>query len=172
MSRSRGNKNSKPKILARQTEELRLMNEGEKLKDIAASVGVSKVTLWRDIQKMSLQFAEGNAGALAQLKKMQVGALLQLVEELHDGELSPDVGNSIRGFLDSVSKILGLDAPTKHLTARVDGTDMRFKAAIAGLSENQIESVYDFARSLAREKQTQVVDASWFPQPEQKALPE
>jgi hypothetical protein len=70
-------------------------------------------------------------------------------------------------------KLRGTATPTKSIQAHVSAdVDLRFKKAVAGLTVEQVESVYAFAAGLPREKRNVVKDASWFPKPEPKLLEE
>jgi hypothetical protein len=138
---------------------------------IAEEVGTNLAAVKRDLAVLATRFKDSADGVFAEAKAQQL-AIFELMEEsLISGQAEPDVVNSWRQIRESISKLLGLDAPTKHLTARVDGTDLRFKAAIAGLSEAQMEEVYLFAQRLPRDYKPQPLDATFFPTPARKELP-
>ncbi|HEV2173032.1 MAG TPA: hypothetical protein VGR71_05670 [Nitrospira sp.] len=175
MTKRRGNKTSTAHRAERQAREIELMNAGKTQADIAAELGISRQTFWRDMTALTTSYTEGNQTAFGKLREMQVGALLDMAREVHEGKIEPEVGNSIRSLLDSVSKLLGLNAPTKSLSvsATVDAHDIRylkFKKAVSGLTETQLEDVLGYATKLPRVVVETVKDASWFPTPEPKKL--
>lgn len=148
------------KIAVRQAKEIELLNAGKHQGEIAKELGISRTTFWRDVCRLTKDYTLGNREAFGQLRDLQVGALMDMAREVHDGTLTPKAGNSIRGFLDSVSKLLGLNAPTKHqnlnVTAKVDshtlGMYERFFVESEGLTDAQFEQVWGFMKSLPREE--------------------
>lgn len=173
MSKPRGNATSKAHRAERHAQEIELMNQGLSQTEIAKTLGISRMTFWRDIQTLTEQYTQGNQEAFTVLRNLQVSACIDMAKEVHDGVIEPEVGNSVRGFLDSVSKLLGLNAPTKHLTATVETGDlftMKCRKAFDGLGDAQIDAELDRIAKLPREAKKTVMDASWFPQPEPKQL--
>ncbi|HEX4424180.1 MAG TPA: HTH domain-containing protein [Terriglobales bacterium] len=170
MTKPRGNKTSAAARAERQAKEIALMNEGKTQAQIADELGISRATFWRDISTLTKNYAEGNQTAFAELRTMQVGALLDMAKEVHDEVITPETGNSIRGFLDSVSRLLGLEAPrrteSRSTNVNVEGGSVenfglykRFFHEIRGLEPDQIELVWDFCNSLVRRP----VDTGWGP---------
>jgi DNA-binding CsgD family transcriptional regulator len=155
MTKSRGNATSKAHRAERQAREIELMNAGKTQTEIAEELGISRQTFWRDIQKLTADYAAGNQPAFAQLREVQVGALLDLAREVHDDAITPEVGNSVRGFLDSVSRILGLNAPVKSVSVRVDdpakmGMYRRFIHETMFVPEPAFEEIWALCHKLSQ----------------------
>ena len=70
--------------------------------------------------------------------------------------------------------LTGTAAPTKSISAHFDAEHsieyLQFKKATSGLSEEQRQKVLHYAESLERMYVAPVMDASWFPAPEQRQL--
>ena len=74
-----------------------------------------------------------------------------------------------------ISKLLGLNAESRAVVAHVSASEhsplfLRFKKAVAGLSDAQVEELLAAAEKMRREPVPALRDASWFPAPEPKAL--
>ena len=120
----------------------------------AEGVQASKTMVARDLQAISretpLEDARHEAHAtLRGLQKFVVSA---------DYMKDTDTVNSLLAIHDRLARLLGLDAPTKSISAKVNADVdpdalvgyRRFVAETRGLDTEQIEAVYKFARSLAR----------------------
>src|ERR1051325_9047730 len=119
VKRPRGNKTREARRAERRQKEIDLMNQGRTQQQMAEELGISRQTFWRDVQELTKQYADGNKESFAELRKLQVGALMDMAKEVHEGTLAPDAGNSIRGFLDSVTRLLGLNAESRSIVAHV-----------------------------------------------------
>lgn len=156
MTKRRGNKTSKAHRAERQSREIELMNAGKTQGEIAADLGISRQTFWRDMNALTKSYTEGNQTAFGKLREMQVGALLDMAREVHDGKIEPEVGNSIRGLLDSVSKLLGLNAPQKSVTMKADvdpatlGLYRRFIHETRWVPETAFEEIWMLCRKLSQ----------------------
>jgi len=143
---------------------------------LASELSVSKRTIFRDLQTLRQQL---NAQNLTEYEKrrdaheqelqLMLDHLLQS-EELDDAEL----GKLFREYKADIAKLRGLNAESRAVVAHVsqsgDLAYLRFKKAVADLSDVQLEDVLDYAAKLPREPRVTVRDASWFPEPEPKLL--
>jgi biotin operon repressor len=174
MSKSRGNKTSKAARAERQARALQLMKEGKTQTAIAEELRISRQTFWRDLQAIEAHYVSGAEADIKQFKEAQYRALMKLEEATAKGIISPDVTNALTRIRDSVAKLLGLNAPTKSVSMSVSQSHdigyLRFKAAVDGLTEAQVETVLAYATALVREPRATIKDASWFPAPEPQLL--
>jgi len=177
MSRARGNPSSQAEIELRREQVIEKLKtaDHQTLTQLAEDLGVSRATLWRDLQAIEARFVAGSAEDVKQFKEAQYHALLKIEEATVKGTIEPDVANALTRIRESVAKLLGLNAPTKSvsLTASVETHDLRylkFEAAADGLDDVQLEEAFDYLRKLPRTPRVTVKDASWFPQPEPKQL--
>ena len=162
MSRPRGNKTSKATRAEREGRVIAKLGENKSQTTIAKEIGVSRSTVWRHLQKMTLLMSENNASQFAELRKTQVGALADMAAEVHRGKVAPDVANAWGGLMKQIASILGLNAPTRTISAKIDANVdpeklvgyRKFVYETRGLDQAQIDQVYAFARSLVRVRET------------------
>lgn len=170
--RGGGRRTSGANIESRRKTTMEKVNQGESQTAIAAELGVSRSTLWRDLESLRLKYSSEASAEFQEYRKKQLEILEQIEKAIVAGIILPDVANAWRQVRADISKLLGLDSPTKHLTAHVDAESsplfLRMKKACAGLGEAQLEEVMRFAAALPRAASAAPKDASWFP----KALPE
>jgi hypothetical protein len=154
-------KQTKIRIANRRARLVKLFAEGKTIsaahKQLAKEgIEVSRATVGFDLQALAalapanIQTARAEAHSeLTALKKFVMGA-----DDMKDTETV----NSLLAIHDRIVTLLGLAAPTKSISAKVnadvDPTALvgyrRFVAETRGLDAEQIEAVYKFARSLAR----------------------
>jgi hypothetical protein len=157
MSRPRGNKTSKAARAARQAKAVELISAGVKQSAIQEELGISRMTFWRDLQAIEARYIEGTAEDVKQFKQAQLAALMRLEEATIKGEVDATTAQALIRIRDSVAKLLGLNAETKHLrvnvnaTANQNGRFHKFVTHVAGLSDVQLEDVFRFAASLPRD---------------------
>jgi hypothetical protein len=98
----------------------------ERIKTVGArptpeEVGCSRMTLWRDLTALEQQ---GQLAITERDRKEMVIAqyevLLRMEKAAIEGELPPEVVNSWNKVRESIAKLLGLNAATKTITARID----------------------------------------------------
>jgi hypothetical protein len=152
------------------------MKEGKAASAIARELRVSRMTFWRDLQAIEAQYVAGSGEDVKQFKEAQYRALIKLEEATAKGTIEPDVANALVRIRDSVAKLLGLNAPTKSVSMNVSAEHsplfLKFKSATAGLTEDQLETVFAYAAGLPREARVTVKDESWFPAPQTPLLTE
>jgi hypothetical protein len=175
--KSRGNKTSKAERAERQSKALELMKTGETQDAIAALLGISRTTFWRDLQTIEARYVEGSQEDVAAFKKSQYEALIRIESATAEGSIEPEVANALVRVRDSVARLLGLNAPIKSIQANVNlnpehSTDyLLFKEACAGLTEDQLHEVYAMARTLPRTWVAPPIEAN-FPPPMVRELTE
>jgi DNA-binding Lrp family transcriptional regulator len=151
----RGDKTSKAQRAERQARALDLMKSGETQEAIAEILGVSRTTFWRDLQAIEARYVEGSKEDVASFKKSQYEALIRIESATAEGSIEPEVANALVRVRDSVARLLGLNAPSKSITAHVDATEnigpyRKFVLACSGLEESQIEQLLVMARNMPR----------------------
>jgi hypothetical protein len=162
----RGNRNSGAKIAARQAKAAEMMNAnpGMGQGELAAALGISRQTFWRDLQSIEARYVDGSAEDVRAFKEAQYKALLQIESATAEGTIPPDVANALTRIRSEVAKLLGLNAPERSITAHVTANtavQYRFLEHSHGLSPDQIEEVFKFMDALPRRK---VSIADCFPQ--------
>jgi hypothetical protein len=176
MKRSRGNKTTKA---VREDREKRIAEElarGTSRRDIQQKLQIkSRTTLWRsvrDLQRRSLLTLDPND--LRTAREAQGKILLKIEESLVSGKLPPDVVTAWTRLRESMARLFGLNAESRslhlHASANTDSLWLRFKKAISGLSETQIEDAIRYLTALPRTPKAVVKDASWFPAPEPRLI--
>jgi DNA-binding Lrp family transcriptional regulator len=120
MSRPRGNATSKAERAARQAKALQLMEEGATQEAIAQLLGVSRTTFWRDLQAIEARYVEGSKEDVAAFKKSQYDALIRIESATAEGSIEPEVANALVRVRESVARLLGLNAETRHLRTNVN----------------------------------------------------
>lgn len=150
------------RIANRRARLMKLFAEGKSTREAAKVLQAegfpraSKAIVARDLQALAAQAPQNIDNArheahatLRGLQKFVVDA-----EDMKDTETV----NSLLQIHDRLARLLGLDAPTKSISAKVNADVdpdalvgyRRFVAETRGLDTEQIEAVYKFARSLAR----------------------
>ena len=174
--RSRGNPSTQAEIELRREQVMEKLKtaDHQTLSQLADDLGVSRATLWRDLQAIEARFVAGSTEDVKHFKEAQYQALLKIEEATARGTIEPDVANALTRIREAVAKLLGLNAQTKALVAHTSQpTDVRylkFKAAADGLDDVQLEEAFNYLRQLPRTPRVTIKDASWFPAPEPKLL--
>ena len=158
MTQPRGNKNSGAEIEARRAAIAHDLAATGTLpgtkEEYADLVGISRATLWRDLQALEVRFVEGSEADVRQFKAAQLAALLRIESAIADGSIPSDVGNALVRVRDSVARLLGLNEPERKLVGHVNvdntGRFHQTVVACAGLDDEQYAEVLAFARSLPR----------------------
>jgi DNA-binding Lrp family transcriptional regulator len=155
-TKPRGNKTSKAERAERQARALQLMKEGGTQEAIAALLGVSRTTFWRDLQAIEARYVEGSKDDVAAFKKAQYDALIRIESATAEGSIPPEVANALTRIRDSVARLLGLNAPSRsenlNLTGDLEslGPYRQFVLACRGLDQEQVEQLLTTAREMPR----------------------
>jgi DNA-binding CsgD family transcriptional regulator len=176
-NKTRGNKTSKATRAERRSNEIKLMNDGKNQTQIAEELGISRTTFWRDLQALTVEYTKGNQESFAELRKVQVGALLDMAKEVHDGIVSPKVGTSVKGFLDSVTKLLGLNAPSlvysKHENVsgpQLDALYLDIRQELIDLDDEAKQEALILMREFAKSRKKPVIVDAMPLQPVERSL--
>ena len=118
------NKSSKALVAKRRERVIELQTAGETLPVIRAVLKeegfpASTMTLWRDIDRMTKQFAESNQGAFVEARKQQLGVFELMERALLEGKASTEIVREWRSIRSEMSSLLGLNAPTVSIRAEV-----------------------------------------------------
>lgn len=176
MTRARGNPSTQAEIELRREQVMEKLKtaDHQTLSQLADDLGVSRATLWRDLQAIEARFVVGSTEDVKQFKEAQYHALMKIEEATVRGTIEPEVANALTRIRESVAKLLGLNAPSKSVVAHTSPSHdllyMKFRKAIFDLTEAQVGDVLAYATNLPREPVVTVRDASWFPSPEPKQL--
>jgi hypothetical protein len=124
-------------------------------KKMAEALGVSRWTIYRSLKPLVEKMRETNPEKFLE-GRLQQKAVYELMEQaLVEGTIEPDVARAWQSIRDSISRLMGYDAPSKsvHVNVSTDGTGRfhKFVQSVAGLSEAQLEQVFAFAAALERE---------------------
>jgi AcrR family transcriptional regulator len=142
---------------------------------IAAETGIPRPTVYAHLQKIRKTLREATQQDALAWRKAQLEELAAMRDVLSDAKLSP--GRKVElmlSVLDREIKLTGSAAESKaviaHVTTSDDPTIRKFKKHSSGLTDEQLESVWQFMSTLPRAPRVEVRDASWFPEPEPKLL--
>jgi hypothetical protein len=116
----RGNKTSEHTRTKRAKRVIELAQAGATKQEIAADIGVSRVTLWRYLQALDVQFVESNREAIAELKKQVASEVAQQADNVLSGHLDPKAAAAWNGLISTFNKMLGLNAPKKTESLNVN----------------------------------------------------
>ncbi|HEY4052339.1 MAG TPA: HTH domain-containing protein [Terriglobales bacterium] len=183
MTRPRGNKTSKAEREARRSKALEVLKENPNAsqQQVAEAVGVSRMTLYRDLKSLTLRLATANLAEHQQRVEIQEAVLELMEQALLEEKIEPEVANSWRQIRADIADLRGLNAPAKSLSVKVDASADpaqmgRWQRALHELRNVPDEKLDDFwtgSRGLIAELAVATVtvrDASWFPEPEPKLL--
>jgi hypothetical protein len=158
----------------RQAQVIEKAAEGKTQGQIAAEVGASLATVKRDFKALALDFQQTTSIANAEFRRAQLAAFELIEQSLVQGQINSETANAWRGIRSEISKLLGLNAPERKVTAHVTGEHSRkyllFRESVAGLDEKQLQEVYRFAKAIKRTWTPPPIEAD-FPPP-MRALPE
>jgi hypothetical protein len=173
--RGRGNRRPAAEIEAEKVDIVDMMNKDVTKSQMAEELGISRTTIHRRLKELKVQYAANNTEGFAALRDSHRQVLLLIEEKLLEG-LDTKVAAEWRAIRKDLSTFDGLDAPSKHITARVDAESsplfLRLKKATSGLTDEQVEDACKYLAGIPREAKARVVDASWFPAPAKKELPD
>jgi DNA-binding Lrp family transcriptional regulator len=151
-----GNKKSNGAIAKRRLEVAKRLPQGEQVGALAKELGVSRVTLWRDIKKLTLQFSDASREAFQQYKQAHLNVLQKMAHAVLEEKVSPDVAGEFRKYQQDIAKLLGLNAESRsvvaHVTAEIDPAKLkgyrRFVYETRFLPESKLPQVWAFIRTI------------------------
>ena len=176
MSKSRGNKSSKAAVEARSEAVLEELKQGKSQAAIAQTLGVHRNTICRDLKALTKKLSTANL-AEHEARVAAQEAVLELIEQsLIEEQVSPEVANAWRAVRSDIAKLRGLNAENRsviaHVSSNSDVLFLKFKAAVNGLTDAEIEVAFAYLEKLPRQPIVTIKDASWFPPVEPKQLTE
>ena len=136
-------------------------------KEIAAQLGVDRTTVYRSLKPLVEKMRETNPEKFIEGRLAQKEVYELMERALIEGKIPPDVARAWQSIRDSISRLMGYDAPSKSITAHVTANtsvQYRFLEHSHGLSADQIEEVFKFMDALPRRKVT--IDMSGFGPPQ------
>jgi len=166
---------TKLRVQSRRARLVKLFAEGmsvrqasKQLKAEGFGKGTSRAVVGKDLQALARE-APKKVEQARQEAGEQLCGLRQIIANAEELGLKDQVG-LLLDVHDRYARLLGLDAPTKAITASItpEGTAYDFLRHSHGLDDGQLAEVYAFMDGLERQKP--VIDASFFPQEETKLL--
>lgn len=112
-------RNSKVKQATNQQAIVQGTKEGKTQSTIAAELGLTRETVNRNLAKLREGLQLATKEQFSEYVQNQVALLTELASQLWEGQVPPEVGNSIRAVLDSIARLTGSNAPTKSIHANV-----------------------------------------------------
>ena len=164
-------------IEARKSRLLELLAEGKTQVEAAEVLRIEGYpadvrTLQRDVRSLRGQWGERNMNQFEAWRNEHIAELEDLRAKLEDNLIDPaDKIALTLAIIREDSKIKGTHAPSKSISAHVTDNPehskeyLLFREAVAGLVDDQLHEVYDFAKKLQRVPVINAKDASWFPEP-------
>ncbi|MGA8761500.1 MAG: hypothetical protein WB562_01305 [Candidatus Sulfotelmatobacter sp.] len=142
-------------------------------KKIAAELGVTRQTVAKHLNPLVKKLRETNPEKFieGQLKQKEIYELME--RALVEGKIPPDVARAWQSIRDSISRLMGYDAPSKSITAHVNGdvdpASMRlWQRAVYELRhipEAKLASFWERVKPIITELEEReiVLDASYYP---------
>jgi len=91
------------------------MEKGLTQEEVIAALGCSEATLVRDLTKLCERFRGENSSKYQEFVQAQLGVFELMEKSLLDGKIDAPTANAWRQIRDSVSNLLGLNAPTRNI---------------------------------------------------------
>jgi hypothetical protein len=174
MTRPRGNKTSKAEREKRKQQIAASLEQKKGMEQTRQELGISNGAFYRLLSEMNIDYANATMEVLGPIKAKLMIELAHRAEEVLEGKLDPKAATAWVKIINLISEVGGMKITRSmnvHVSANKDTLWLRFKKAIAGLSEPQVEEIIRYAERTPREKKKTVVkDASWFPSPEPKLI--
>ncbi len=142
------------------------VGQGESLSGLAERLQVHYRTIKREFDLLREKYASADM----ERYEVQVEVYLEKLDKIEAATvagLPTKVGQMLINIAQERAKVQGLYAPSKHLTASVTAESsplfLRFKQAVSGLTEAQIEDAFRYLAALPRTTASPQRDESWFP---------
>ncbi len=132
------------------------MKEGKTRGEVAAEVGVSRMTLWRDLHALDAKFGAENSERVRELKAKVGEALLKAADEVWQGAVPAEVANAWRAIVADFSKLLGLNAESRavvaHVSVEAEAAKLagyrRFVRETQWVRPEKFHLIWDFVRTI------------------------
>jgi predicted transcriptional regulator len=134
----------------RRKKAIEMTRKGHSQNQIAEALGVSQVAVCKTLKELRLRMKSATDHDFEVYRQGQLAVLEFIEESLLESKISTDVAREWRQLRGDISKLLGLDAPQRHVNVQVDGSGLYhdFLKATAHLNDAQIGDVLTYARSL------------------------
>jgi hypothetical protein len=154
MTRKGNHRTTKAQELARKQKAAELSAQGLKPGEIAAETGASRMTIWRDLKGLMANVQAKLPEEFLALRREQDAVLRKMEELLLTEQADPELVREWRAVRKDMAELWGLNAPTKSITAHVDapGRHHELLEHSHGLTDEQLQLVYEFMDSLPRQK--------------------
>jgi hypothetical protein len=149
-------KQSRAVMAARQAKVIEAVKDGVPQAQIAADQGVHPVTIWRDMQRLTEQFAKQNSGAFTEIRRAQLAVFELMEKSLLEGTIAEETAREWRGIRSEISKLLGLNVEQRsvvaHLHGEIDPAQLvgyrRFLHETRNVPEAKFQLIWDFIRTI------------------------
>jgi hypothetical protein len=122
-------------------------------KKMADQLGVHRTTIYRNLKPLVEQMRETNPEKFIEGRLAQKEVYELMERALIEGKIPADVARAWQSIRDSISRLMGYDAPSKSLHVSVaanTAVQYRFLEHSHGLSAEQIEDVFRLMDALPR----------------------
>jgi hypothetical protein len=173
VKRARGNKTSKVVRERRKQQIAASLGEGKGAEQTRRELGLSNGTFYRLISTMNLDYSNATMETLGPVKGKLMLELARRAEDVLDGKLDPKAATAWVKIINLISELGGMKISRSmnvHVSAEKDTLWLKFKKAVTGLTEPQIDEAIRYLAALPRTPKPVVRDASWFPAPEPALL--
>jgi hypothetical protein len=150
------------------------LKKGKGVQKMAAEMQVHRNTIWADLKALRDKCKIGSGPEFEAYRDAQLQVLERIEQSIIEGHIRPDVANAWRAVRQDIANLIGLNAPSKSVSVKVDAESsplfLKFKKACAGLADEQLEEVLQFAADQPRAARKPERNESWFPKPTPKEI--
>jgi len=135
-------------VKQRQEKAVDLIGLGFTPAEVKDILGTSPSTMKRDLVALTDRFkSDWGAKKYEAIVEAQIAVFTLMESELVSGSIDASTATAWRGIRDSISDLLGLNAPTKTVNINIDENEAlvgyrRFRHSTRYLSNEQLEAVY------------------------------
>jgi hypothetical protein len=120
-----GPKSDSSTIDSRRGRLLELLSEGNSQVDCVTALEVegypvSRMTLYRDVKALQVQWEQSNQDSWVKMRDEQLTVLRKMEDSLLNQVMTPAEVDTWRKVRKDIADLVGLDAPSKTISARVD----------------------------------------------------
>lgn len=168
-------RHSKAKQAANQQKIVQGTLEGKTQTTIAEELGVARETVNRNLAKLREGFQLATKEQYSEYVQYQVSLLTELASQLWEGQVPPEVGNSIRGVLDSIARLTGSNAPIKSIVGHVKGPQLDalyldIRQELLDLCDADKQEALSLMREFAKTRKKPVIVDAMPLQPVERSL--
>jgi hypothetical protein len=173
MSRQRGNKTPKVVRETRKRQIAASLAANKGVEQTRKEMGLANGTFYRMLKELNLDYANATMETLGEVKGKLMIELAHRAEEVLAGKLDPKAATAWVKIINLISELGGMRITRSmnvHVSAGKDTLWLKFKKAVIGLDEPQVEAAFAYLAALPRAPKPVVRDATWFPKPDPKLL--